>query len=74
MIRTYVECGVEQWLARQPHKLKVVGSSPTPATNHHTPEIHNANTTIAQKAISKTKLQPRRSMCRVDRGIGEALQ
>ena len=24
-----LRCGVEQWLARQPHKLKVVGSSPT---------------------------------------------
>jgi hypothetical protein len=26
-------CGVEQMEARQPHKLKVAGSSPAPATN-----------------------------------------
>ena len=29
----FVYCAVEQWLARQPHKLKVVGSNPTCATS-----------------------------------------
>ena len=27
-----VYCGVEQWLARETHNLKVVGSNPSPAT------------------------------------------
>lgn len=28
----YQYCGIEQWLARQPHKLKVAGSNPAPAS------------------------------------------
>lgn len=27
-----IYCGVEQWSARQPHKLEVSGSNPLPAT------------------------------------------
>ena len=28
-------CGVEQWLARQAHNLKAIGSIPIPATNNY---------------------------------------
>ena len=34
MVTARQRCGVEQWSARQPHKLEVAGSSPAPATNY----------------------------------------
>ena len=39
--KPFIYCGIEQLVARHPHKVKVVGSSPTPATRVTLPDKEN---------------------------------
>ena len=39
-------CGIEQWSAREPHKLQVVGSNPSSATNFKKGGYHDVKPII----------------------------